>query len=126
MIEICIVKAHFRSPSRIFKSVVISVPRRRDSQLKMPVRELYSSIRIENLSIASRVILFFSLQRNQRRKTRFSVPLSSVDAAVIIPCCSSCWLGDTGDTAKRELISVCDKSCLSKQSVQFSFVWNNF
>lgn len=32
----------------------------------------------------------------------------------------------TGDTAKRELISVCDKSCLSKQSVQFSFVWNNF
>lgn len=124
MIEICIVKAHFRSPSRIFKSVVISVPRRRDSQLKMPVRELYSSIRIENLS--SRVILFFSLQRNQRRKTRFSVLLSSVDAAVIIPCCSSCWLGDTGDTAKRELISVCDKSCLSKQSVQFSFVWNNF
>lgn len=124
MIEICIVKAHFRSPSRIFRSVVISVPRRRDSQLKMPVRELYSSIRIENLS--SRVILFFSLQRNQRRKTRFSVLLSSVDAAVIIPCCSSCWLGDTGDTAKRELISVCDKSCLSKQSVQFSFVWNNF
>lgn len=126
MIEICIVKAHFRSPSRIFKSVVISVPRRRDGQLKMPVRELYSSIRIENLS--SRVILFFSLQRNQRRKTRFSVLLfmSSVDAAVIIPCCSSCWLGDTGDTAKRELISVCDKSCLSKQSVQFSFVWNNF
>lgn len=124
MIEICIVKAHFRSPSRIFKSVVISVPRRRDSQLKMPVRELYSSIRIENLS--SRVIPFFSLQRNQRRKTRFSVLLSSVDAAVIIPCCSSCWLGDTGDTAKRELISVCDKSCLSKQSVQFSFVWNNF
>lgn len=124
MIEICIVKAHFRSPSRIFKSVVISVPRRRDSQLKMPVRELYSSIRIENLS--SRVIHFFSLQRNQRRKTRFSVLLSSVDASVIIPCCSSCWLGDTGDTAKRELISVCDKSCLSKQSVQFSFVWNNF